>query len=367
MIKGPTSFIPSVDEEEYKKRLTDEEYTALGIAKQPSSKAFTLQIQKNEIVCVVDYLNNKNKFVVGPTSLLLGPYEGVKVLSLAGGTPKIENQVKQAILSCGPDFITDQFNVRTKDNAVLKITLNYKWKFLLDDANLEKIFAGDFIGYSCQSLRSRIREESAQNNFEEFHTGAAKILRNAIFKDYSIDYSFDGKKDTFKANGRYFKEMCFFIFELDVKEVIPVDQEIASLLEESIKSNMSILCSKLNDSASNQQEKEKIHHECEIQELKQNLIIIENENFTQETLEKEKIHGNALVEKAKAEKEANEILEKSKNSIEIQNMKDTMSLLKGTAGDRYLEYVKVMSLHNNVRELNIIPTSTQKLYLKGAE
>jgi len=48
-------------------------------------------------------------------------------------------------------------------------------------------------------------------------------------------------------------------------------------------------------------------------------------------------------------------------------MKDTMNLLKGSSGDRYLEYVKVMSLHNNVRELNIIPSSTQKLYLKGSQ
>jgi len=50
--------------------------------------------------------------------------------------------------------------------------------------------------------------------------------------------------------------------------------------------------------------KKKIHHECEIQELKQSLITIENENLTREILEKEKIRGDALVEKAKAEQKS---------------------------------------------------------------
>ena len=98
MVKGPNSFIPSVDEEEYFKNLSQEEYEALGIPKTPSSRAFNLQIQKNEIVCVVDYLKNENRYVIGPISLLLGPHEGVKVLNLAAGLPKEENQLKSAIL-----------------------------------------------------------------------------------------------------------------------------------------------------------------------------------------------------------------------------------------------------------------------------
>eukprot|EP01080_Neovahlkampfia_damariscottae_P003362 gene3362-5909_t len=364
MIKGPTSFIPSVNEEEYHKKLSNEEYTALGIPKNASSRAYNLQIQKNEIVCVVDYLKNKNRYVIGPISLLLGPHEGVKVLNLAGGLPKEENQMKSAILRCGPDYFPDQFNVRTKDNAVLKITISYKWKFILDDEKLDKMFMGDFVGYSCQSLRSRVRETSSQHNFEEFHTGAAKILRKSIFKKYSIPTVFEGKKETFEGIGRFFEEMQFFIFELDVKEIIPVDAEIASLLEESIKSNMTILCSKLSDTAQNEQEKERLLQECEIEELKHGLIKLENENLTNEILEKEKIQGDALIEKAKAEKEANEILLKSQNSLEIQTMKDKIELLKGTEGERYLEFMKISSINKNVRELNVIPSSIQKLNLK---
>ena len=223
---------------------------------------------------------------------------------------------------------------------------------------------GDFVGYTCQSLRSRVRESSSQQNFEEFHTGAAKILRKSIFKKYSIPFTFEGKKDTFEGIGRFFEEMQFFIFELDVKEIIPVDEEIASLLEESIKSNMTILCSKLSDTAMNEQEKERLLQECEIEELKHSLIKLENENLTNEILEKEKIQGNALIEKAKAEKEANEILQKSKNQMEIKTMKDTIDLLKGKEGERYLEFVKISSINKNVQELNVLPSSIQKLNLK---
>jgi major vault protein len=280
---------------------------------------------------------------------------------LAAGIPKVENQLKSSILRCGPDFVLDQFNVRTKDNAVLKLTLSYKWKFLLDDNKLHKIFLGDFIGYSCQSLRSRIRETSSQYNFEKFHIDSAKILRKSIFKNYSIPFVFEGKNDTFEGFGRLFDEMNFFIFELDVKEIIPVDQEIKSLLEESIKSNMTILCSKLSESASNEQEKEKILQECEIESLKHSLIKLENENLTSEILEKEKINGNALIEKAKAEKEAFEILQKSKNDLEVQTMKETMNLLKGKEGERYLEYMKIMSLNSNVQELTVVPSTVQIL------
>jgi hypothetical protein len=40
-----------------------------------------------------------------------------------------------------------------------------------------------------------------------------------------------------------------------------------------------------------------------------------------------------------------------------------MALLKGPKGDRYVEYVKAMSLHKNVSSATIIPQDTKTLVL----
>lgn len=40
-----------------------------------------------------------------------------------------------------------------------------------------------------------------------------------------------------------------------------------------------------------------------------------------------------------------------------------MALLKGPKGDRYVEYVKAISLHKNVSSATIIPQDTKTLVL----
>jgi len=261
----------------------------------------------------------------------------------------------------------DSFTVRTKDNAVLNIKLNYKWRFIYDEKNQAKIFGSDFIGYSCQSLRSRIREEASHHDFEKFHTSAAQTLREKLFKDYSIPITLNGKEQTETCHGRFFREFSFLVFELDVKEISPVDEEIAHLLDQSIKSSMQILCSKLSDSAENEAEKEKIESEAEIAQLRKNLIELENSNLTKEVIEKAKIEGKALIEKAKAESTAEQLIEESKTTMKIEEMKSTMNLLKGTKGDKYLQYVKVMSLHKNVSNAYVVPNDTKTLFLPGTQ
>jgi hypothetical protein len=50
--------------------------------------------------------------------------------------------------------------------------------------------------------------------------------------------------------------------------------------------------------------------------------------------------------------------------LEVQTMKETMNLLKGKEGERYLEYMKIMSLNSNVQELTVVPSTVQKLIMK---
>lgn len=130
---------------------------------------------------------------------------------------------------------------------------------------------------------------------------------------------------------------------------------------------MNILCMKLHDNAQNEAEKERIESETEIEELRRNLIEIENANLAKETIEKAKIDGKAMIEKAKAERQAMELLEKSKLDMEIESIKATVALLKGSKGDKYLEYVKAKNLHKNVNSACIIPSDTKTLFLPGAQ
>lgn len=360
LVEGPISYLLNVDEALYNKRLREEEYKALGIPSSPSHFAFVIQVQKNECVCVLDFQSNTEEYVLGPQTVFLGPHQGIKVLSLSAGVPKKEDQISAARIRLGPDFMNDMFTIRTKDNALLKLSLTYKWKFIVDEGNLEKVFASDFVGYSCQSMRSRIREEAAGHNFEDFHTASAQILRSKLFKEYNIKNS---KQEERSLTGRYFPEFSFLIFELDVREVTPVDEEIASLLNESIKSNMKTLCTKLENSAKLQEEKERIESQVEISKLRKSLIEIENSNFYKQTIEKAKVEGQALIEQAKAEKEAQEMTTKGKDELYLAEARRMIELLESEEGNAYLEYIKASNLHKNVSQACVVPSDLKTLFL----
>lgn len=88
LVKGPISYIQAVDEELYEKTLSKMEFEALkdqGFKERYSFWAFTLQIQKNEVCCIIDYQTNKETYVFGPKSHILGPYEGVKCITISAG------------------------------------------------------------------------------------------------------------------------------------------------------------------------------------------------------------------------------------------------------------------------------------------
>ena len=257
--------------------------------------------------------------------------------------------------------MTDGFLVRTKDNAVLQMELTYKWQFLMSDKKVsdeeyDKVFSGDFIGYSCQSLRSRIRELASGHYFESFHKGAADILRNNLFKDYKVEFN---DETSVQVHGRLFREFNFFVYAVDVKELRPVDKEIAQLLDSSIKSSMNIMCNKLQENAKNLAEKEEIQSQIEFAKLKKNLIQIKNSNMQKEKIEKSRIEGQAKIEREKAENDSISLLKKAKYDSELNQIKETMQLLDGDKGDLYIEYVKLMNATKNVRKATIVPQSTQ--------
>jgi len=220
----------------------------------------------------------------------------------------------------------------------LSLLLTYKWQFLVDEVETYKVFSlPDFIGYSCTTLCSRIREEAAQYTFEEFHGKTVGLIRKAVFKDNTVT---DSKGVTTTHHGLYFDEIKLLISEVDVKDVAPVNEEINNLLNQSIKSNMVIVCRRMEQEANLKSQKEKICALAEIQKLREGLIDIQNQNMSLERIEKAKIEGQVEITKAKAQKDAEEAQKSFVNGLQLGRMKQIIGLLNGEGGDKYLDLLR---------------------------
>lgn len=341
LVRGPKSYLLTAEEELYKKSFSQLEIQALGLPKEPSYIATVIRLLDGEVLCVLDS-EKKENLVIGPGITILGPEEQVKVLNLSAKKPKIPNQIKAAIVKKGPNFVSDIFIVSTKDNCQLKMECTYKWEFVVDKDQSHLIFStNDFIGYCCNTLCSRIREEAAAHNFEEFHNKTVEILRISLFKDNNI---LDSKGNVQKMNGLFFSEINLLISEVDIKNIEPTNQEINKLLNESIKSNMRLVCAKMEQEANLEAKKLNIKAQGEIQKIRQKLIEIQNKNLKLETVEKAKIEGMGLVEKAKAQDEADSIIQRSKIDLETEKVKQIIELLSKEEGKKYLELQKIINL-----------------------
>ena len=49
---------------------------------------------QNSAVLLFDYKNKKSRIVFGPELIMLEPYEEFTMITLSGGTPKLEGQIK---------------------------------------------------------------------------------------------------------------------------------------------------------------------------------------------------------------------------------------------------------------------------------
>lgn len=86
----------------------------------------------NSAVLLFDYKNKKSRIVFGPELIMLEPYEEFTLLTLSGGAPKMEGQIKTLSLILGPDFMTDVIQVETSDHTKLYLKLSYRWTFKFD-------------------------------------------------------------------------------------------------------------------------------------------------------------------------------------------------------------------------------------------
>ena len=341
MVTGPCSYILDVHEELYRKVWSSLELAAMRLTETSSWHwATALTLQNKELMCVVDYNNDTEKVVEGPTCYLFGPHEGVKVLTLSGGNPKVADSFNVAVLRRGPDYMTDTFDIRTKDNAQLSISVSYMWQFLLDptDAGKLKAFSiNDPIGYACRVLCSAVRQAASMYTFEDFHNGTVALLREHAFEKFVFA---PGTANELRGVGRLFAENGLVVTEIDVKKLEPISREIGALLAESIKTNLRILFKKLEAQAELAAQKEHVKGQKEIQELESELIAIENANYSRKVSEETRMDGEASITVAKAEGEAAQLLRKVSAEMDASEMDQLVQMLSQPGAEAYLELLR---------------------------
>lgn len=203
------------------------------IGSRDKSKIITFTVPHNSVSQVFDYKSKKTNLIFGPQLIKLGPHEQFTVLDLSGENPKTENRVKSLVLRLGPDYISDTVEVETSDHAKLLLRLTYSWQFLFDRDNqedLEKLFqVRDFVGDCCKSIASRIRGIVSSVSFDSFHKESSNIVQVGVFgKDSHGKLK---KPLFFKANN-----LC--INNVDIQSQEPVDKKTREILNESMKLSM---------------------------------------------------------------------------------------------------------------------------------
>ncbi len=340
---GPKIIMLTPDEELYEKDYTQSELTALKFGENIDyTRARPLWVLENEATLIMS--EEDQSIVFGPKVVMLGPFQRPYILTISGGTPKGTVHHKIWKIKLGPNFSTDELDIRTKDNALLKMRLRYKWRFKIDPQNPAKIFkVSDFIGLAMSTMAGIIRDEAAKYNFEELHSKASEILKNAIF----------GDKGSF-----IFEENGFEIFGIDIKRIVPEDEEIANQLNEAIKSNMDVYVNKIKQTAEIEAEKEFIEGKKEIEEKKRELIKIQQTNIRDEKLELAKIESEALKIKAQGEAEAMKIKRNAEIQAKIDEMNKVIETLNLDAEKMYLQLQHILSFANIDKTL-IVPTSSK--------
>jgi major vault protein len=366
-IKGPADYFLKPNEKRWRKELTDDELSGVGLKTQDSSRvrvltrqaantsflsdpsnALVLELEEKEVVQLYD--GSESRIELGPQTVFVGPYERPKVLTLSGGKPIRPNVLKVGLLKLGPDFIYDRIKVRTKDNAQIVVDVTYKWRFTGHE--LKDAFSiDDFVGYAAETLSSDIRSVVAKHNFEDLHANSLQYAKDAIFgKDKS---------------SRIFEENGLEIFGIDITSIVPEDPKIAEKLHEAIKHNMDVYCRKIVLQATLEAERQEIEGKKKIEAERGDLIDAQAANYRKEVTER--AHSDAAKDKIRAESRAGNarIEGAAERECEKQRLDAVLESLSVKSAPIYLELEKA-HVFKNTEKLVIVP-SKSKLVLPFGE
>ena len=341
--RGPKTIMLEPWEERYHKTYTLSELEAInyrdGFDRTVAQPLWVLEREVTKIMT-----EESQRIVFGPKVLILGPYERPYIMRIAGGTPKNSKRLKIWKIRLGPNFSTDILEVRTRDNAVLRIRYRLKWHINVDMENPDKIFSvSDFVGNMTEMMASIIRDEAANYDFEQLHSKASEIIKKAIFNN----------KDSY-----IFEENGLEITNIDIKEIVPSDAEIANQMNDAIKSNMNIYVNKIKQEAEIEAEKQEILGRMQIEERRQDLIKRENENKKLESVGLAENEAQAALIRAQGEADALMLLEEAKSKGKLLLLKNQIDELGGV--DKFLALEKVKAL--NISKMAIVPTDS-KMFL----
>lgn len=328
--RGPQSFFLEPNEVLWKKDYTKSELDAIKFNLNfDRRRAYPLWVLENEVTKIMSEKEH-GKIIFGPSVILLEPHQRPFVMSIAGGTPKNTKRISIWKIKLGPNFSTDIIEVRTRDNAVVSIKLRYQWKFIVDHDDPDKIYStNDFVGLATEMMAGIIRDESANYDFEDLHSQASEIIKKAIFDRHD-----EGDYYQFPNGLR--------IFGIDIKEITPVDSEIAKKMNDAIKSNMQIYVDKMKQRAKIEIEKAQIDGEREIERAKIALLEIQNENRREMELIEVEIETEKI--RKMAEAQANEIMIKKQAETEAEVDKISQINIALREGDGYIKLKQIEQL-----------------------
>lgn len=359
LVRGETDLFLEQNESLWSKNLTQDEQEALGFVPQKistdtrilaasprprrkNSDAVVIDLEDHQAICL--HSGEQSRVVFGPAVVFLEPHERPRILHLSGGVPVRPNALKVAVLDLGPDFILDKLQgVRTRDNACLTLAVNFHWQFKVDREAAQKLFAlKDPIGFAVEVLSSEIREIAAGHNFEEFHSKAASLIKEAVFGGQNV---------------RHFEENGFEVFGIDVESIVPEDREIQAKLAEGIKANVDVFTHRVREEAQLESERRLIEGRRKNEEARKVLIELQVTNERLVALEAAKTKRQALLETAQGEAEALKVKADAEREAETKRLTAVAEALAGTGGERYLalEQSRVLRSTDKV----VVPTDAR--------
>jgi len=320
--------------------LTQREYSGIGsgagkkaVEARDKTRVVTYRAPHNSAVQVYNYTTNLSRVQFGPDLVMLGPDEHFTMLSLSGGKPKQQDQIKSLCILITSDFMTDIVTVETSDHARLSLQLAYNWFFDVnkeDAASAASLFSvPDFVGDACKSIASRVRGAVASSSFDDFHKSSAEIIRAAVF---GRDANGNVK------NALKFQANNLVITGIDIQSVEPIDQKTRDSLQKSVQLAIEITtksqeatarhdAQRKEQEARGRLERQKINDEAEAESARKELLQLQAQSAAVESTgqaaaeakaraEAAKIEGEAAVEQARLKAEASQI--KSTSDLEQQ-------------------------------------------------
>jgi len=178
--------------------------------------AIKINVWSNFAVKVVNSFDeNKNKVIVGETTLFLDYEENLDTLEFSTGIPKSDDIIKEDVyLQITSNIIRDSITVTTKDLIEIKIPIKYKIDFL-EEYKEKWFFLKNYVEMLTTYMRSLIENHIKSYMAEDFLEAYQQIIFHKFIRKNK------------KYTGILFEENGMLVSDLIVDQPIIIDNEIS--------------------------------------------------------------------------------------------------------------------------------------------